>query len=59
MTEKKRLYFGDNLDVLQRYVGDESVNVVYLGPPFSSAVNRDSRVNRDSYRLFCGSRAAC
>lgn len=30
------LYYGDNLDVLRRYVKDESVDLVYLDPPFNS-----------------------
>src|SRR5437773_6139385 len=30
------LYYGDNLDILQRYVKDESVDLVYLDPPFNS-----------------------
>ena len=30
------LYYGDNLDVLRRYVRDESVDLVYLDPPFNS-----------------------
>jgi site-specific DNA-methyltransferase (adenine-specific) len=30
------LYFGDNLDVLRRYVQDESVDLIYLDPPFNS-----------------------
>ncbi|MBI2684185.1 MAG: restriction endonuclease [Actinobacteria bacterium] len=30
------LYYGDNLDVLRRYVNDESVDLVYLDPPFNS-----------------------
>ena len=30
------LYYGDNLDVLRRHVGDESVDLVYLDPPFNS-----------------------
>ncbi len=33
------LYYGDNLDILQRYVADESVDLVYLDPPFNSAQN--------------------
>jgi len=36
MSEKNQLYFGDNLDVLRRYVGDASVDLVYLDPPFNS-----------------------
>ncbi|MCP5058613.1 MAG: hypothetical protein GY937_18080 [bacterium] len=31
-----RLYYGDNLDVLRRHVKDESVDLVYLDPPFQS-----------------------
>jgi site-specific DNA-methyltransferase (adenine-specific) len=30
------LYHSDNLDVLRRYVADESVDLVYLDPPFNS-----------------------
>jgi len=30
------LYYGDNLDILQRYIADESVDLVYLDPPFNS-----------------------
>ena len=31
-----QLYYGDNLDVLRRHVDDESVDLVYLDPPFNS-----------------------
>jgi len=31
-----RLYYGDNLDVLRRHVEAESVDLVYLDPPFNS-----------------------
>ena len=30
------LFFGDNLDVLGRYIKDESVDLIYLDPPFNS-----------------------
>jgi len=30
------LYYGDNLDVLRKYVRDETVDLVYLDPPFNS-----------------------
>jgi 16S rRNA G966 N2-methylase RsmD len=36
MPEKNRLYYGDNLDVLRRYIKDESVDLIYLDPPFNS-----------------------
>src|SRR6266511_1085963 len=30
------LYYGDNLDILRRYIDDESVDLIYLDPPFNS-----------------------
>jgi site-specific DNA-methyltransferase (adenine-specific) len=39
-----RLYCGDNLDVLRRRVDDESVDLVYLDPPFQSG--------RDYHAIF-------
>ena len=41
MTEssKNQLYYGDNLDILRRYVKDEMVDLVYLDPPFNSNAN--------------------
>jgi site-specific DNA-methyltransferase (adenine-specific) len=33
------LYYGDNLDILRRYLKDDSVDLVYLDPPFNSAQN--------------------
>lgn len=36
------LYYGDNLDILRRYIADESVDLVYLDPPFKS--NQDYNV---------------
>ncbi len=31
-----QLFYGDNLDVLRRDIADESVDLVYLDPPFNS-----------------------
>jgi DNA modification methylase len=36
---KNLLYYGDNLEVLRRHVSDESVDLVYLDPPFNSNAN--------------------
>jgi site-specific DNA-methyltransferase (adenine-specific) len=33
------LYYGDNLDILRRYVQNESVDLIYLDPPFNSSQN--------------------
>lgn len=32
----KRLYYGDNLHVLRDHIKDESVDLIYLDPPFNS-----------------------
>lgn len=34
-----QLYYGDNLDILQRYLKDETVDLVYLDPPFKALSN--------------------
>ncbi len=31
-----RLYYGDNLEILREHVDDESVDLIYLDPPFNS-----------------------
>ncbi len=31
-----KLYFGDNLDVLRKHVRSDSVDLIYLDPPFNS-----------------------
>ncbi len=33
---KNTLYCGDNLDVLRKYVEDESIDLIYIDPPFFS-----------------------
>ncbi len=53
MAQSGELFYGDNLDVLSRHVDDESIDLVYLDPPFNS--------NADYNILFGhvdGSRAA-
>ncbi len=35
-ADMNSLYYGDNLDVLRRYIAEESVDLVYLDPPFNS-----------------------
>ncbi|MFC1951908.1 DNA methyltransferase [Chloroflexota bacterium] len=34
---KNKLYFGDNLDILREHVASESVDLIYLDPPFNSS----------------------
>lgn len=38
-TWKNQLYFGDNLPILREHIADESVDLVYLDPPFNSNAN--------------------
>lgn len=33
------LYFGDNLEILKTYINDESIDLIYLDPPFQSGRN--------------------
>ena len=33
------LFYGDNLPILREYLADESVDLVYLDPPFNSNRN--------------------
>jgi site-specific DNA-methyltransferase (adenine-specific) len=33
---KNKLYYGDNLEVLRDYIPDQSVDLIYLDPPFNS-----------------------
>jgi site-specific DNA-methyltransferase (adenine-specific) len=35
----RALYYGDNLDVLRESIKDESVDLIYLDPPFNSNAN--------------------
>lgn len=34
-----KLYFGDNLDILREHMRDETVDLIYLDPPFNSNAN--------------------
>ena len=33
---KNKLYYGDNLRIMREYISDESVDLIYLDPPFNS-----------------------
>lgn len=42
---KNKLYYGDNLDVLRKYIKDESVDLCYIDPPFNSKRNYNQIYN--------------
>ena len=52
--DKNWLYFGDNLDILKRYIKSESIDLIYLDPPFNSNRNygvifeRNAKVKNDA-----------
>jgi site-specific DNA-methyltransferase (adenine-specific) len=37
--EKNTLFYGDNLNILRDHIADESIDLVYLDPPFNSNAN--------------------
>jgi site-specific DNA-methyltransferase (adenine-specific) len=39
------LYYGDNLDILRRYIADDSVDLCYIDPPFNSKRNYNQIYN--------------
>lgn len=38
-TSPNSLYYGDNLDILRNHIASESIDLVYLDPPFNSKRN--------------------
>ena len=38
------LYYGDNLEVLREHLGDASVDLIYLDPPFNSNAGTVRRI---------------
>ena len=38
-THTNKLHFGDNLPILREHIPDESVDLIYLDPPFNSNAN--------------------
>jgi site-specific DNA-methyltransferase (adenine-specific) len=46
-----RLYYGDNLAILQEYIPDENVNLIYIDPPFNTGKHQqrtEIEVERDA-----------
>jgi adenine specific DNA methylase Mod len=34
--EMNKLFYGENLNILREHIADESVDLIYLDPPFNS-----------------------
>lgn len=43
---RNRLFYGDNLDVMRSHIGDASVDLCYIDPPFNSQRNYNQIYNR-------------
>ncbi|MDR2562043.1 MAG: restriction endonuclease [Holophagales bacterium] len=43
--DKRKLYYGDNLDILRRKIDSESVDLCYIDPPFNSKRNYNQIYN--------------
>ncbi|MFW5658862.1 MAG: site-specific DNA-methyltransferase, partial [Bacteroidota bacterium] len=39
MSHINQLYYGDNYNILKEHIEDESIDLIYLDPPFNSNVN--------------------
>jgi len=44
-NSKNQLYYGDNLEVMRKFVKDESVDLCYIDPPFNSKRNYNQIYN--------------
>jgi site-specific DNA-methyltransferase (adenine-specific) len=40
------LFYGDNLAIMREYIPDESVDLVYLNPPFNTNRGYDPSIER-------------
>ena len=42
------LYYGDNLKILREYIPDNSIDLIYLDPPFNSSATYNVLFNEPS-----------
>src|ERR1700691_84334 len=45
MANQNKLYYGDNLEVLRKYIKDETIDLCYIDPPFNSKRNYNQIYN--------------
>ena len=51
---ENRLYYGIDLDILQRYVKDETVDLVYLDPPLQGQPGPQRALCRTGWLTLSG-----
>jgi hypothetical protein len=44
------LYYGDNLDILRHHISDNSIDLIYLDPPFNSQATYNVSFREESGR---------
>jgi len=42
---KNSLFYGDNLEIIRKYIGDETIDLCYIDPPFNSKRNYNQIYN--------------
>ena len=42
---QNKLFYGDNLEVLRKYIKDETIDLCYIDPPFNSKRNYNQIYN--------------
>jgi len=47
-----KLYYGDNLEVLREKILDNSVDLIYLDPPFQSGKNYNIIFDKNKFTIF-------
>ena len=45
MAAENQLFYGDNLDILRKYIKDETIDLCYIDPPFNSKRNYNQIYN--------------
>jgi site-specific DNA-methyltransferase (adenine-specific) len=45
VPKQNKLFYGDNLEVMRKYISDESVDLCYIDPPFNSQRNYNQIYN--------------
>lgn len=45
-NENHKIYFGDCIDVLENYIPDESINLIFADPPYNIGKNFNGRIDR-------------
>ena len=48
-----KLFYGDNLDVMRKFIRDETVDLCYIDPPFNSRAQLQPDIQQHRHRRPC------